>query len=109
MAFIFKYSERSGTAAENINSIIPKEIIESRHQELLSLLKKQSTKSNIKSIGRKYEILVEGKARRGDEVFMGRTRCNRKVIYKGTENEIGKLLKVKILETSSTTLIGVKA
>lgn len=109
MAFIFKYSERSGTAAENINSIIPKEIIESRHQELLSLLKKQSTKSNIKSIGRKYEILVEGKAKRGDEVFMGRTRCNRKVIYKGTENEIGKLLKVKILETSSTTLIGEKA
>ena len=109
MAFIFKYSERSGTAAENIDSIIPKEIIESRHQELLSLLKMQSEKSNTTSIGRKYEILVEGKAKRGEEVFMGRTRCNRKVIYKGTENEIGKMLKIRILETSSTTLIGEKA
>ena len=109
MAFIFKYSERSGTAAENIDTIIPKEIIESRHQELLSLLKTQSEKSNTVSIGRKYEILVEGKAKRGKEIFMGRTRCNRKVIYKGTENEIGKMLKIKILETSSTTLIGEKA
>ena len=108
MAFIFKYSERSGTSAVGLNNHVPKEIMEARNQNLLSLLEKQSLDSNRSSIGEHYEILVEGRARRGENMFMGRTRCNRKVIFKGDEKEIGRMIGVKIINASSTTLTGEK-
>ena len=41
-------------------------------------------------------------------MFMGRTRCNRKVIFKGDEKEIGRMIGVKIINSSSTTLTGEK-
>ena len=38
---------------------------------------------------------------------MGRTRCNRKVVFEGDITEIGTLKYVTIKETSATTLTGV--
>ena len=65
MAFIFKYSERSGTKAVNLSNVVPTEIKERRNQELLSMLRSQSKESNSKSLGGKFEILVEAKAKKG--------------------------------------------
>jgi tRNA-2-methylthio-N6-dimethylallyladenosine synthase len=106
MAFIFKYSERSGTKAVNLSNVVPMEIKERRNQELLSMLRTQSKESNSKSLGGKFEILVEAKAKKGVNMLMGRTRCNRKVVFKGDIDEIGTLKDVIIKETSATTLVG---
>jgi tRNA-2-methylthio-N6-dimethylallyladenosine synthase len=106
MAFIFKYSERSGTKAVNLSNVVPMEIKERRNQELLSMLRTQSKESNAKSLGGKFEILVEAKAKKGVNMLMGRTRCNRKVVFKGDIDEIGTLKHVIIKETSATTLAG---
>ena len=106
MAFIFKYSERSGTKAVSLSNIVPTEIKERRNQELLSLLRIQSKESNSKSLGREFEVLVEAKAKKGINMLMGRTRCNRKVVFKGDITEIGTLRHVTIKETSATTLTG---
>jgi tRNA-2-methylthio-N6-dimethylallyladenosine synthase len=106
MAFIFKYSERSGTKAVNLSNVVPMEIKERRNQELLSMLRTQSKESNSKSLGGKFEILVEAKAKKGVNMLMGRTRCNRKVVFKGDIDEIGTLKHVIIKETSATTLAG---
>ena len=106
MAFIFKYSERSGTKAVNLSNVVPMEIKERRNQELLSMLRTQSKESNSKSLGGKFEILVEAKAKKGVNMLMGRTRCNRKVVFKGDIDEIGTLKDVIIKETSATTLAG---
>jgi len=106
MAFIFKYSERSGTKAVNLSNVVPTEIKERRNQELLSMLRSQSKESNSKSLGGKFEILVEAKAKKGVDMLMGRTRCNRKVVFKGDITEIGTLRHVTIKETSATTLTG---
>ena len=106
MAFIFKYSERSGTKAVNLSNVVPTEIKERRNQELLSMLRSQSKESNSKSLGGKFEILVEAKAKKGVNMLMGRTRCNRKVVFKGDITEIGTLRHVTIKETSATTLTG---
>ena len=106
MAFIFKYSERSGTKAVNLSNVVPMEIKERRNQELLSMLRTQSKESNSKSLGGKFEILVEAKAKKGVNMLMGRTRSNRKVVFKGDIDEIGTLKDVIIKETSATTLVG---
>ena len=109
MAFIFKYSERSGTKAVNLSNVVPTEIKERRNQELLSMLRSQSKKSNSKSLGGKFEILVEAKAKKGVNMLMGRTRCNRKVVFEGDITEIGTIKHVIIKETSATTLAGESA
>ena len=108
MAFIFKYSERKGTPAVSFNNHVPREVKEQRNQVLLSLLEKQSLKSNNLSIGKRFQILVESKAKRGVGKLMGRTRCNRKVIYDGENCEIGQMVNVQISSATSTTLFGEK-
>ena len=104
MGYIFKYSERTGTPAAQLENKVPKEIKEKRNQELLSLLESQSLSSNQKLLGRSMEILVEGPARKGEGKLMGRTRCYRKVIFKGLPDSIGSLVDVRIEDVSSSTL-----
>jgi len=106
MAFIFKYSSRSGTPAENFNELVPLSIKEDRNQELLSILDKQSYYSNSQIVGNNFEVLVEGKAKRGENAYIGRTRCNRRVVFSGDDELIGKLVNISINDINSTTLMG---
>lgn len=106
MAYIFKYSERSGTPAVELSDSVPKEVKEKRNQDLLSQLEKQSYASNSISIGKQYEVLVEGKAKRGENMLIGRTRCNRRVVFEGNQVLAGELLDIEIKDVSATTLIG---
>jgi len=106
MAFIFKYSERSGTPAEELEDSVPTTVKESRNQELLSLLAKQSYYSNTHSLGKSFEVLVEGRAKKGKNMMLGRTRCNRKVVFEGSDDIVGELVPIFINDVSSTTLSG---
>ncbi len=106
MAFIFKYSERSGTPAEELEDSVPTTVKESRNQELLSLLAKQSYYSNTHSLGKSFEVLVEGRAKKGKNMMLGRTRCNRKVVFEGSDDIVGELVPIFINDVSSTTLTG---
>ena len=106
MAFIFKYSSRTGTPAENFNESVPLSIKEDRNQELLAILDKQSYYSNSQILGNNFEVLVEGKAKRGENALIGRTRCNRRVVFNGNVKHIGKLVNILINDINSTTLMG---
>ena len=106
MAFIFKYSTRTGTPAAILEDQIPKEVKEERNQILLSILEKASLKRNQNLIGTTQEILVEGPARKGVNMFVGRNRGFRKVVFSGSERLIGELVPVKIEEASVTTVRG---
>ena len=75
-----------------------------RNQELLALLDAQSIASNRKLLGLPMEVLVEGRARKGEGKLMGRTRCYRKVIFEGSTNLIGSLVDVHIKDVSSSIL-----
>ena len=106
MAFIFKYSERSGTPAAQFPDKIPQEIKEERNQTLLKILDRQSEESNLKKINKIMEVLVESQARKGRGDLMGRTRCYRKVIFPAVRDLIGQIVPVQINEASSTILKG---
>ena len=106
MAYIFKYSERSGTPAVELSDSVPKDVKEMRNQDLLTQLEKQSYVSNSSSVGKRYEVLVEGKAKRGKDMLVGRTRCNRRVVFEGNQVLAGELLDIEIKDVSATTLIG---
>jgi len=106
MAFIFKYSPRSGTPAADMEDQVPKEEKERRNQVLLEILGRHSRARNESLVGSVQEILVEGPARKGEGKLQGRTRGFRKVIFPGRERQIGELIPVRIDQASVTTLSG---
>ena len=106
MAFIFKYSPRSGTPAAEMDDDVPKTVKEERNQILLKKLGEQSSRRNASLVGTTQEILVEGPARKGEGMFMGRTRGFRKVIFPASQRLVGEMVDVEIEESSVTTLKG---
>ena len=106
MAFIFKYSTRSGTPAACMPQQIPQALKEERNEQLLEILRAHSLRRNRSLIGSVQEVLVEGPARKGKGLYMGRTRGYRKVIFPASECLIGKLASVRIDEAAVSTLSG---
>lgn len=109
MAFIFKYSERTGTIAAEKSDQVSREIKDSRNQELLRILEGHSLQRNRSLVGSIQEILVEGPARKGEGMLMGRTRGYRKVVFPGPPSMIGELINIHIKEATVTVLKGVPA
>ncbi len=106
MAYIFKYSTRSGTPAAEMDAQVPERIKEERNHRLLKVLEESSLRRNRSLIGTTQEILVEGPARKGDGVYTGRTRGNRKAVFSGSERLVGELIQVKIERATVSTLYG---
>ncbi|MGB0375262.1 MAG: tRNA (N6-isopentenyl adenosine(37)-C2)-methylthiotransferase MiaB, partial [Opitutales bacterium] len=106
MAYIFKYSVRPGTTAEPEGDPISKETKEARNQILLDILGRSSLARNQSLVGTTQEVLLEGKAKRGDAMFIGRTRGYRKVIVPANERLIGELVDVHITDASVSSLNG---
>lgn len=106
-AFVFKYSQRTGTPASEMDGQIPKEIIESRHAILLKRITEIGRKRYEQFLNREVEILVEGPSRRNLERLEGRTGCNKIVVFEGNkQRHQGQLLKLNIERTGSFTLYG---
>lgn len=106
MAFIFKYSPRSGTPAADMADDVPKEVKELRNQRLLEILGRHSLAGNRRQVGRVQPVLVEGPARKGEGRHQGRTPGNRKVIFQASPRLIGETIPVLITAASVTTLEG---
>jgi tRNA-2-methylthio-N6-dimethylallyladenosine synthase len=107
MAFMFKYSERPGTfAAKRLEDNVPEEVKLRRLDEIIQLQNKLSTESNLRDIGKEFEVLVEGFSKRSKEQLFGRTSQNKVVIFPRKGRRIGETIKVKIHDASSATLFG---
>ena len=106
-AFMFKYSERSGTyAAKHIPDDVPEETKIRRLNELIALQNELSAESNKRCIGKDFEILVEGFSKRSREQLFGRTEQNKVVVFDRGNARIGQYVWVHITESSSATLKG---
>jgi tRNA-2-methylthio-N6-dimethylallyladenosine synthase len=105
MAFIFKYSIRTGTPAADMGDQIPDEVKEARNAELLAILQANSNRRNATLLGTTQEVLVEGPDKKGIG-YMGRTRGNRIVHFAANERLIGELVPVKIQRASTAVLYG---
>lgn len=105
MAYIFKYSIRSGTPAADLGDQIPEDVKEHRNQVLLELLKANSVRRNEQLIGTIEEVLVEGPDKSGAH-FTGRTRGNRVCIFDADPRLIGQLVPLRIERASVSTLYG---
>ena len=105
MAYIFKYSIRTGTPAATMPGQVPEAVKEERNQILLHLLEQNSLRRNRALVGTIQEVLVEGPDKKGLR-FMGRTRGNRTVHFPGHERLIGELVPVHVERVTASALYG---
>ncbi len=106
-AFTFKYSKRSGTPAAEYEEQIDTDIKKDRLQRLMNVeaaIKKEIYSSYIGSV---QEILVEGQSA-NEKTFTGKTDSAITVNYNGKKEDIGKIIKVKIVEAKTNTLFAEK-
>ena len=106
-AYLFKYSERPGTyAAKHLVDDVPEEVKVARLQGMIDLQNKLSEESNLRDIGKTFEVLIEGFSKRSREQLYGRTSQNKVVIFDKKNYKVGQFIKVKINRASSATLFG---
>jgi len=105
MAFVFKYSMRTGTPAAGMDGQLPPEVKEARNQKLLELLHEYSLARNRLLVGSVQEVLVEGPDKLGRRLA-GKTAGNRLVHFSGHERLIGELVPVKIEHASASAMVG---
>jgi tRNA-2-methylthio-N6-dimethylallyladenosine synthase len=106
-AFMFKYSERSGTfAAKNLEDNVPEAVKLSRLQEVVDLQNKLSKESNKKDIGKIVEVLVEGFSKKSRNQLFGKSSENKVVVFDKNEKKIGEYVQILIKDVTVATLLG---
>jgi tRNA-2-methylthio-N6-dimethylallyladenosine synthase len=105
-AFIFKYSPRRDTPAAEMPEQIAQSVKEERNQRLLELVNEIAGRRHQRLVGRKVEILAEGPSKRNAARMMGRTRCNKIVVFDGAERHRGQVMDVKVTQAGAFTLYG---
>jgi tRNA-2-methylthio-N6-dimethylallyladenosine synthase len=105
-AFIFKYSPRRDTPAAAMPDQVPQPVKEERNQRLLKVVNEIAAQQHRQLVGRQVEILAEGPSKRNAARMMGRTRCNKIVVFEGSDRHRGQVMDVAITRAGSFTLYG---
>jgi tRNA-2-methylthio-N6-dimethylallyladenosine synthase len=104
-SYMFVFNPREGTPAASMPEQVPEEVKTERIQRLINLQHSISRESNLKDVGKTFEILVEDVGKYENQ-YIGRTTYNKMVAVESKENLIGKFVSVKIKDLRGSTLIG---
>jgi tRNA-2-methylthio-N6-dimethylallyladenosine synthase len=96
MAFTFIYSKRTGTPAATFENQVDEKLKHSRLDELMKLQNKISLEKNLPYDGKIVEVLVEGASKTDKNIFTGRTRQNKLVLFEHGAEKVGDIINVKI-------------
>ena len=107
-AFVFRYSQRSGTPAAEMAGQLPEQVKEARNQDLLAIVDRSAKRANEKVVGRTVEILCEGPSKTNPARLTGRTRTNKIVVFAGSPTEVGELVNLKITHSTGFSLSGTR-
>ncbi len=114
-SFIFKYSPRPGTKADELYpDDVPEEVKKRRNNDLLAIQNQVSLSDHRRWIGRTVDVLVEGPSKTalkheqtGPIVQMtGRTMTDHIVVFEGPRRLAGQTVRIEIDDATSFTLYG---
>jgi tRNA-2-methylthio-N6-dimethylallyladenosine synthase len=99
---------------EQLPDDVPYDVKQRRNNLLLEIQNEISEQENQRFVGQTVEVLVEGQskksAKQGEEgpiiQLVGRTPCDRIVVFDGTERQVGQILPVTVYDTTPHTLLG---
>ena len=103
-SYSFIFSPRPGTKAAELK-LIDNEVSKERLNEIQKNLFNYQINKNRSFEGKSVEVLVENRMQNQFKLF-GRNEFNNSVIFLGNENNIGKIIKVKIENTNQNSLFG---
>lgn len=105
--YMFKYSERPNTPAQRK---FEDDVFEDTKQKRLAeIIEKQMSHSlirNKETIGKTYDVLIEGESKKSDEKLYGRTAQNKVVVFDRGNYKKGQYVKLLIDDCTAATLIG---
>ncbi|HEV8448701.1 MAG TPA: tRNA (N6-isopentenyl adenosine(37)-C2)-methylthiotransferase MiaB [Gemmatimonadaceae bacterium] len=106
--FTFKFSPRDGTPATRMPAelTVSDEVASERLARLVETIRGNARASNMTQLGRRYEVLIEREARRGDELLMARTRDFKTVMVPGDPSMLGSYVTVELTGTTGSTFTG---
>ena len=105
-AFTFIYSPRNNTPAAKIKDNVPASEKSKRFKELVKALEEDIMKYSEDMVGKTYDVLVEGVSEKNPDMLSGYTEKNKLVHFKGPISLVGEIVKVKILESHTYSMIG---
>ncbi|WP_247048952.1 tRNA (N6-isopentenyl adenosine(37)-C2)-methylthiotransferase MiaB [Candidatus Karelsulcia muelleri] len=106
-SFMFKYSSRQGTYAyRKLKDNVPNSLKISRLNEIIMLQKSHSFYRLKQNIGKIQEVLIEGISKKDEKYYYGRNSNNDIIVFPKNKSKIGSYKKVKIINSTFTTLIG---
>ncbi|MBP1764584.1 MAG: tRNA ((37)-C2)-methylthiotransferase MiaB [Firmicutes bacterium] len=106
-AYTFLYSPRSGTPAATMPAQVPETVKKERLHRLMDVQNEISLEINKKLEGSCLEVLVEGPSKNDPDTMTGRTRTNKIVLWKATEQDLpGSLAMIKITHAQTWVLKG---
>ena len=105
LAYTFIFSKRVGTPAEKMEDKTPLKEKEERLYRLNDLINKYALENNKRLEGKTVKVLVEDKSDK-EGYLMGYSEENKLVNLKGSDDLIGKIVNVKILEAKTWSLNG---
>jgi tRNA-2-methylthio-N6-dimethylallyladenosine synthase len=119
-SFIFKYSPRSGTKADDLYADdVSEEVKKRRNNDLLAIQSAASLENHRRLVGRSFAVLVEGPSKSalkasggrqppvsGPIQLTGRTMTDHIVVFEGNPRLVGQTAEVHIREATAFTLFG---
>lgn len=106
-SFMFKYSERPGTfASKHLPDNVPEDVKIDRLNRMIAVQNELSAASNKADIGKRFEILVEGRSKRSADDLYGRTSQNKVVVFPAAGHHPGEFVTVEVTGATSATLLG---
>ena len=111
-SFIFKYSPRAGTKADSLfPDDVPEDVKRRRNRDLLAIQDAICFEDSTPFVGRTVQVLVEGPSKSAERQgkagqLVGRTTCDRIVVFDGHERLIGTFLDVEVEDAAGVTLFG---
>ena len=103
-SFSFIFSPRPGTIASNLK-LIDRKISLKRLNEIQNKLFNYQIEMNKSLENKIIDVLVENKTTESSK-FFGRSEYMTSVIFNGNDEDVGKIVKVKINNSNQNTLFG---
>ena len=106
-AFMFKYSERPGTyASKHLSDDVPEEVKIRRLNEVIALQNRLSAESHKRCVNNTFDVLVEGFSKRSTNQLFGRTEQNFVVVFDKGIHHPGEYVQLRVIGSTSATLMG---
>jgi len=103
--YSFKFSARPGTPAANMQNLIRDDIASERLSRLQTLLNKQQSAFNQKSVGLTLPVLLDRKGKK-DGQLVGRSPFSQSVFVEANERLMNTIADIKITEGFDNSLTG---